>query len=100
VHGKAAAVRHDGTGLFAGLPDPLATARYHSLIVDIEDNHPALRVTARTNDGIVMAMEHRSYPCHGVQFHPESILTEGGSEIMVNFLSIADAWNNNRRGAA
>jgi anthranilate synthase/aminodeoxychorismate synthase-like glutamine amidotransferase len=99
VHGKAAMVRHNGAGLFAGLPDPLPAARYHSLIVDVPADAP-LRVTARTDDNIVMAMEHREYPCHGVQFHPESILTEGGSEIMVNFLSIADAWNQKRRGAA
>jgi len=99
VHGKAATVRHDGTGLFTGLPDPLAAARYHSLIVDVPADCP-LRVTARTDDGIVMAMEHRDYPCHGVQFHPESILTENGAVIMANFLSITDAWNNGKRGAA
>ncbi len=99
VHGKTASVRHDSTGLFAGLPDPLQAARYHSLIVEVPAAAP-LRVTARTDDNIVMAMKHREYPCHGVQFHPESILTEGGAEIMANFLSIADDWNNKQRGAA
>ncbi len=99
VHGKASSVHHDSTGLFAGLPDPLQAARYHSLIVEVPADAP-LRVTARTDDNIVMAMEHREYPCHGVQFHPESILTEGGAEIMANFLSIADDWNNKQRGAA
>lgn len=100
VHGKAAAVRHDGQGLFAGLPDPLAAARYHSLVVDIADDHPALRVTARTEDGIVMGLQHRTFPVYGVQFHPESVLTEGGMEIMANFTAIADEWNAGQRGAA
>lgn len=100
VHGKAAAVRHDGTGLFAGLPDPLAAARYHSLIVEIDDSHPALRVTARTDDNIVMGLQHRTHPVYGVQFHPESILTEGGMEIMGNFITMADEWNERQRGAA
>ena len=100
VHGKAAAVRHDGTGLFTGLPDPLAAARYHSLIVDIESNHPALRVTARTDDGIIMGLQHLTHPVYGVQFHPESVLTEGGMEIMANFIAIADEWNGRQRGAA
>lgn len=100
VHGKSAPVRHDGTGLFAGLPDPLAAARYHSLVVEIADDHAALRVTARTDDGIVMGLQHRTHPVYGVQFHPESVLTEGGMEIMANFIALADAWNEGKRGAA
>ena len=100
VHGKAASVRHDGTGLFTGLPDPLAAARYHSLIVDIPDDHPALRVTAKTEDGIIMGLQHRTYPVYGVQFHPESILTEGGMDIMGNFIALADEWNSRERVAS
>lgn len=99
VHGKTAMVRHDGTGLFTGLPDPMPAARYHSLIVDVPAEAP-LRVAARTDDGIVMAIEHHDLPVYGVQFHPESILTEGGAEIMANFMTLADQWNAAKRGAA
>lgn len=100
VHGKSAAVRHDGTGLFADLPQPMEAARYHSLIVDIADDHPALRITARTDDGIIMGLQHRTHPVYGVQFHPESVLTQGGMDMMKNFVTIADAWNDGKRGAA
>jgi anthranilate synthase/aminodeoxychorismate synthase-like glutamine amidotransferase len=84
VHGKSCAVRHDGRGLFAGLPDELEVGRYHSLAAtDIPD---VLEVTARAEDGEVMAVRHRELPVVGVQFHPESVLTPNGPAIAENFL--------------
>ena len=91
VHGKSALVRHGGGGLFAGLPDPLRVGRYHSLVVEPPAGDD-LDVTARTDDGEVMALQHRRYPVYGVQFHPESVLTEHGHDLMANFLAAADAW--------
>lgn len=89
VHGRTSLVRHDGRGLFAGLPDPLRATRYHSLIVG-EDSLPReLEITARTVDGIPMALQHREWPLYGVQFHPESVLTEGGHRLLRNFLALA-----------
>lgn len=89
MHGKTSVVHHDGTGVFAGLPDPLTVTRYHSLVVDPDTVDPAgdLVVTARTDDGVVMGLAHRSAPVFGVQFHPESILTEGGHDLVANFLA-------------
>jgi anthranilate synthase/aminodeoxychorismate synthase-like glutamine amidotransferase len=85
VHGKTTAVEHDGRGLFAGLPNPLEAARYHSLVVD-PDLPEALAATAR-GGGVVMAMRHRSLPAAGVQFHPESVLTPDGKRLLANFLA-------------
>lgn len=86
MHGMQDYVTHDGTGLFAGLPQPLAVARYHSLVVT---QVPAdLQVTARSTDGTIMALAHRTAPLYGVQFHPESILTEAGHELLANWLRI------------
>lgn len=93
MHGRASLIAHDGTGLFAGLPSPLAVGRYHSLVVEIDDAETSpLRVTARSEDGEIMALEHRTDPTWGVQFHPESVLTEGGMTLFGNFLRLADAW--------
>jgi anthranilate synthase/aminodeoxychorismate synthase-like glutamine amidotransferase len=84
LHGKASAVRHDGEGVFRGLPDPLEAGRYHSLAaVSVPDE---LVVSARTEDGEVMGVRHRSLPIEGVQFHPESVLTPNGAELARNFL--------------
>lgn len=91
MHGKTSLVRHDGTGLFAGLPDPLRVTRYHSLIVEDEGLPAALRVTARSEDGEIMALAHREHPVHGVQFHPEAVLTEHGHDLLRNFLSMRAA---------
>ena len=77
-------IRHKGRGVFAGLPDPLEATRYHSLVV--ENIPDVLEVTARTDDGIVMGLRHREYPLEGVQFHPESILTTVGKDLLRNFL--------------
>ena len=85
VHGKVAQIRHDGTGLFAGLPSPLAATRYHSLAVP--DPRPPLIPNAWSDDGTVMGMRHESAPLHGVQFHPESVASELGQAILCAFLS-------------
>ncbi len=87
MHGKTSPIVHDGTGLFEGLPSPFTATRYHSLIV--EDVPEQLIVNARTEDGIVMGVRHRTLPIHGVQFHPESIATEHGHAMLANFLAIA-----------
>ena len=87
MHGKTSPVRHDGTGLFAGLPSPFTATRYHSLIV--EDIPDSLIVNATSDDGSVMAFHHRDLPIHSVQFHPESIATEYGHDILANFMKIA-----------
>ena len=86
VHGSSSQVHHDGSGIFAGLPNPLAAARYPSLVVDEDSLPECLRVNARTADRVVMALEHRSLPVVGVQFHPESILTEHGYPLLAAFL--------------
>ena len=85
VHGKTTEITHDGSGLFAGLPSPLVVGRYHSLVVD-PDLPDCLMVTA-TGGGVVMAVQHRDLPAHGVQFHPESVLTEDGKAMLANFLA-------------
>jgi len=84
MHGKTSEVRHEQKGLFEGLPNPLKVARYHSLAVT--DVNPALEVTARAADGVIMGLSHREAPLHGVQFHPESFLTEHGFPLIENFL--------------
>ena len=89
VHGKPSPVTHEGTGLFEGLPQPFIAGRYHSLVVDPATLSPDLRVTARTDDGEIMAVQHRSHPTWGVQFHPESILTPEGERLLANFLRLA-----------
>ena len=89
MHGKTSLIRHDGAGVFAGLPDPLEATRYHSLVVDRASVPDCLEVTAETDDGIVMGLRHRELPVEGVQFHPESILTAGGHDLLRNFLGEA-----------
>ena len=90
VHGKSSEVRHDGTGVLAGLPDPLTAGRYHSLVVDPDRVPDELTVTARSG-GVLMAMRHRDRPLEGVQFHPESVLTQGGHLILANWLAACGA---------
>ncbi|HVA73739.1 MAG TPA: aminodeoxychorismate/anthranilate synthase component II [Acidimicrobiales bacterium] len=87
MHGKASEVTHDGRGVFAGLPDPLTAARYHSLVVERATVPPALEVSAWTEDGVVMGLRHRELRVEGVQFHPESIITGGGHRLLANWLS-------------
>ena len=88
IHGKASAIRHDGSGLYKGVRSPFKAGRYHSLVV-LRDRLPAcLEVTAATDDGQVMGIRHHDRPVHGVQFHPESILTEDGKIVLDNFLHL------------
>jgi anthranilate synthase component 2 len=89
MHGKLSAIHHDGTGVFAGLPNPLQATRYHSLIVERQSLPPSLRVTAETDDGLIMGLVHRDRPLHGVQFHPESIASVAGHSLLKNFLELA-----------
>ena len=88
VHGKTALVTHDGGGLFAGLPNPFAAMRYHSLIVERATLPGCLAITAETPDSLIMALRHREHPVYGVQFHPESILTAAGKDLLRNFLEL------------
>jgi anthranilate synthase/phosphoribosyltransferase len=89
VHGKTAEITHDGQGVFAGVPSPLTATRYHSLCVDAESVPDVLEVTARSADGVIMGLRHRTLPLHGVQFHPESVLTPEGAKLLANFLDLA-----------
>jgi anthranilate synthase/aminodeoxychorismate synthase-like glutamine amidotransferase len=86
VHGKTSLVHHSGTGIFAGVPNPLVAGRYHSLVVSKESFPESLEVLAETEDGLIMAMRHKTYPITGVQFHPESILTPDGNILISNWL--------------
>jgi anthranilate synthase/aminodeoxychorismate synthase-like glutamine amidotransferase len=92
MHGKTSPITHDGKGVFAGLPSPLTATRYHSLIVAEESLPAELMVTARTQaksgESIIMGLRHRTLPIEGVQFHPESVLTEGGRQMIRNFLKM------------
>jgi anthranilate synthase/aminodeoxychorismate synthase-like glutamine amidotransferase len=91
VHGKTSPVHHRGAGVLAGLPSPFAAARYHSLVVE-RDGLPAdLEVTGWTRDGLIMAVRHRHHPVEGVQFHPESVLTDGGHQLLGNWLAALGA---------
>ncbi|MGA0532325.1 anthranilate synthase component II [Hansschlegelia sp. KR7-227] len=92
LHGRASRVEHDDTGLFEGLPNPVSVGRYHSLIVELDGTYDGpLAVTGRSEEGEIMALAHRDHPTFGVQFHPESILTEGGHRLLQNFLAEAGA---------
>jgi anthranilate synthase component 2 len=91
MHGKLSAIHHDGSSVFAGLDNPFQATRYHSLIVERDSLPPTLRVTAWTEDGLVMGLAHRERPIHGVQFHPESIASQGGHALLKNFLRLAAA---------
>ena len=87
MHGKTSHIEHDGLGVFAGLPSPLTATRYHSLVIDPASLPDCLEVTARTADGIIMGVRHRELPVEGVQFHPESILTAAGHDLLRNLLA-------------
>ncbi|MFN2465108.1 MAG: aminodeoxychorismate/anthranilate synthase component II [Candidatus Dormibacteria bacterium] len=91
MHGKLSTIHHDGRGVFAGLANPFSATRYHSLVIDPATVPAELEVTARTDDGVVMGVRHREHPVEGVQFHPESILTEGGHQMLRNFLDACHA---------
>jgi anthranilate synthase component II len=90
MHGKTSSVHHQGTGVFAGLPDPFVATRYHSLVVDPASIPATLEITATTGDGVIMGLRHSSLPVEGVQFHPESFLTPHGPSLLSNFLASAN----------
>ena len=87
-HGKTSAIEHDGTGVLAGLPDPFTATRYHSLAVEAGDLPADLVVSGRSGSGVIMALRHRDLPLHGIQFHPESVLTEKGHRMFANWLAL------------
>ena len=89
VHGKSSMIRHDGSGLFTGLPTPFEAGRYHSLIVERSSFPRCLEIIAESDDGAIMALRHREFQVYGVQFHPESILTPDGKNILARFVSLA-----------
>jgi para-aminobenzoate synthetase component 2 len=90
MHGRASTITHAGTDVFAGLPEALTVGRYHSLVVEFDDAASSpLAITARSDRGEVMGLAHREHPTFGVQFHPESILTEHGHDLFANFLALA-----------
>ncbi len=93
MHGKVSKISHTGSGLFHGLNGPFEATRYHSLVVDRASCPASLAVTAHSDDGLVMALAHRDLPLHGVQFHPESVLSQHGSTLVRNFLRLAGEWN-------
>lgn len=88
MHGKTSPILHDGKGVFAGIPSPFEATRYHSLIVRRDSVPPVLEITAETDEKEIMGLRHREYPIHGVQFHPESILTPEGKRLLRNFLEM------------
>jgi len=89
MHGKLSSVKANNTGLFAGLPQRIEVTRYHSLLVERASLPTCLEITAETDDGLIMGLQHKSHPVHGVQFHPESIASEHGHDILANFLALA-----------
>ena len=91
IHGKVSAIEHDDSGVFAGLPSPFNATRYHSLVVEAATLPATLRVNARTADGLIMGLAHADLPIHGVQFHPESIASEHGHDLLRRFLDLAHA---------
>ena len=88
MHGKTSDIRHASSGVFRGLPDPLTATRYHSLVIERESFPDALEITAEIADGTIMAVQHRTLPIHGVQFHPESIASQYGHQLLKNFLDM------------
>ena len=99
MHGKVSAITHSGSDILSGLPTPFQATRYHSLIVERDSLPDTLVPTAWTDDGLIMAMHHRTLPLYGVQFHPESIASEHGHQILANFLSVARGANAPARAA-
>jgi anthranilate synthase/aminodeoxychorismate synthase-like glutamine amidotransferase len=100
MHGKTSDIHHDGRTIFAGIESPFRATRYHSLVVSPEGLPGCLEVSARTESGIIMALRHRVHAVEGVQFHPESILTEAGMKLLRNFLSLPERDSDGRSGGA
>ena len=99
MHGKTSPILHDNSGVFAGLPSPFEATRYHSLIIDPPTVPDVLIVNAHTAEGEIMGVRHRDYPIHGVQFHPESILTRHGKDLLKNFLAITSDYHAKKKAA-
>ena len=99
MHGKTSSILHDGSGVFANLPSPFEATRYHSLIIDPPTVPDVLVVNARTAEGEIMGVRHREFPIHGVQFHPESILTRHGKDLLKNFLRITSDYHAKKKAA-
>jgi len=99
MHGKTSPILHDSTGVFAGVPSPFEATRYHSLIIDPPSVPDVLLVNARTAEGEIMGVRHRDHPTHGVQFHPESILTRHGKDLLKNFLRITSDFHAKAQAA-
>ena len=99
MHGKTSPIIHDGTGVFAGLPSPFEATRYHSLIIDPPTVPDTLIVNAHTAEGEIMGVRHKEFPIHGVQFHPESILTRHGKDLLKNFLRITSDYHAKKKAA-
>jgi len=94
MHGRTSSIYHDESGVYQSIPSPFSVCRYHSLVVDPSTRPQELRITSRTEDGVVMGLQHRQAPIIGVQFHPESILTEHGFQLLANFLQLAGLTAN------
>ncbi|GIW46690.1 MAG: glutamine amidotransferase [Deltaproteobacteria bacterium] len=97
LHGKTSLIYHDGKGIYSGLPNPFEATRYHSLLVDRDSLPHELEITAWTDEDEIMGIRHREYPIEGVQFHPESILTKHGKDLLKNFLRISREYNEHNR---
>ena len=95
IHGKTSKIRHNSKHIFQGIPSPFSVARYHSLMTQV--NNPVLEITATSDDGVIMGLSHTEYPLHGVQFHPESFLTEYGFTLIENFLKLGPITNPKRK---
>jgi anthranilate synthase component 2 len=100
LHGKLSTIRHEDEGVFKGLPERFQVTRYHSLIVERKSLPPELEVTAETDDGLIMGLQHKTQPVHGVQFHPESIASEQGHALLANFLTLAGMSPRRRNASA
>ncbi|MGJ8528273.1 anthranilate synthase component II [Maritalea sp.] len=101
MHGKTSTIRHDGKSVFKGLnSDGFTATRYHSLTIDPDSLPSELEVTATSDDGMIMGIAHKSWPLHGVQFHPESIASESGTQLVQNFIDIANSFNSAKSGSA
>jgi anthranilate synthase component II len=96
-HGKVSEIKHNGKGVFRGINKAFQATRYHSLVVERGSCPTNLDITAETDDGLIMGLSHRALPVHGVQFHPESILSEHGATIARNFMDLASEWNSSHR---
>ena len=100
MHGKLSSIDHEGRGVFRGLNGPFMGTRYHSLVIERKSLPTDLEITAHTEDGVIMGLQHRTAPLYGVQFHPESIMSDHGHHILRNFLDLAGDWNRKHRGRA